>query len=285
MIPLLLLVPYVFSFGHSSYSLSHLLFQYAHFLIANLDVLYALEEDIMDVNVPERPNSAKCYKPAYLDEHEPDARDQIDEMVETMKEKKSNSITTGHWALDAFSHYTWRIAHQKNQNRDFPKFAAAAYFEESLVLQYRRNLFKQSDVARFLRFFLRVRLSTFVKPRNIIKKGKTSEYKYYDFPDKIKVSHTNRPDFDIKDVISANEEVTYITNACKSIQSIKKSITSHPSAKLKPGKTSTLNPAVDAAIKNLEKVRLSLSFPFSFSPFNALQGAHHKCQHLAKNVR
>jgi predicted RNA-binding protein YlqC (UPF0109 family) len=210
----------------------------------------------MDANFPDRPSSATCYKPAYLDEYEPDAREEIAEMVEIMKQKKFVSTTTGHWSLDAFSHYTWRVARQKNQKRDFPKFAIAAYYEEMLVSTYRQKLFNTSEIARFLCNSLRVCLSTFIKQENIIHNGKIVKNNLYKFPDDLKVDHSSeRPDIDVELIIADNDEVNYITNACKTIQALKKSIGNNSLAKRIPG-SSVLNPAVANAINNLEIVRL-----------------------------
>ncbi len=119
-----------------------------------------------------------------------------------MKDKKSSYDATGHWALDAYSHYPWRKSHQKNQTRDFRKFAIAAYHEERLVSEYRQKLFDSSEVAKFLRTALGAWLSSFLKP------GKTE----YEFPDTCqRTARRRRPQFDIEDVIENNDRIAYIT--------------------------------------------------------------------------
>lgn len=246
---------------HSSSYFPNSLFQYAHFFIKNLDSLYAFEEDLIDFDLPERPTSATQYKEAYLDENHEGATNEINNMIKIMKAKKTTSETTGYWSLDAFSHSTWRVAQQKNQGRDFRKFATAAYYEEMFVSEYRQDLFDNSDVARFLHTSLRVCLSVFVKPRNTIHKGSVVVNRFYNFPDRSKVSLCKeRPELNIEELIASNDRVAYITNARKSIQGLKKSIASHYCAKRIPG-SKNVNPEVAAAIDNLENVGC-LCFPF-----------------------
>jgi hypothetical protein len=175
-----------------------------------------------------------------------------------MRKNKSNTISTGYWSLNAYSHYTWRTA-QKNQERDLPRFAVAAYYEESLVAEYRKGLL-ESKTAQYLRTHLRACLSPFVKVRNAIYRGNTVRRQLYDFPDKCGEStYTKRPRINIDNIIANNDKVTYLANARKSIQAIKKSINNNAYAKRVPG-SSVPNRAVAVCVDTLEKVCL-FSFP------------------------
>lgn len=201
-----------------------------------------------------------------------------------MKSKKATTDSTGHWALDAHSHQTWRIAHQKNQDRDFRKFACAAFLEETVVKNYRKKLFHASTVAKYLRTSLRTTLAPFVKPYNVISKGKktVTAVQLYVFPDNQKnTTQTTPPDIDIDDMVDSSDKIAYIKKGCKGIKSLKKSILNHPSTKLFPGSSKT-NRAVADCIASLERVRPSSFFiliPRSF----ILTGTPQKYIRLAKN--
>lgn len=218
-------------------------------------------------------------------EEYPESTDVLNDMVEIMKDKKSNSDSTGHWSLDAFSHHTWRKS-QRNQERDFLKFAIPAFHEETAVSLYRKELFKRSEIARYLRTTLRTCFTSFVKPRNQISQGKTVQYTSYDFPDDSVLKDIDpcnaRDSLDIDDIIQSNDRVVYITMARKSIQDLKKSVGNHYCAKRIPG-APKLNPDVAIAINNLENVCL-LSFALLFFSSDALAGAHQECKCLAENA-
>lgn len=217
----------------------------------------------MYINMPDRPTSSKSYKDAYVKENFPDgALKVIAGMVETMKSYKQNTLSTNHWALDAFSHHPWRKA-QKNQLRDFISFAMAAYFEESFVKDYRRKMFKASRNAVYLRSHLLVCLSPFVKIRQVIHKGVLVKQTLFVYPDNCPHSTSSkRHKVDVDAIIASNHEVSYITKARKTIQSLKKSLANNYYAKLVPGDP---NPNRDVArcITELSKVR-HITFPSSF---------------------
>jgi hypothetical protein len=220
-----------------------------------------LEADLTSIQLPERYTTSKYYGESYLEDNDPDGAEEVNNMMELMKLKKMTSAPTSHWALDAHSHHTWR-GPQKNQGRDFRKFATGAYYEQSFVEDYRQNLFDSSDVAKYLRTSLSACLSTFYKGRNTIYKGRITKHKDYPFPDPCKNTNCNeRPEFDIDDVISDNDKFAYLAKAGKSIRALKKSLTNHYCARIAPG-SKKLHPSVKTAVEKLISVRPSS--PFSF---------------------
>ena len=226
----------------------------------------------MEFDIPARPTSAGHYTENYLKAHFDDCMDEINDMLEAMKEKKLGTDPTGYWSLDAFSYFTWRKS-QKNQPRDFHKYAAAAYYEELYVFQYRQLMFDKYPVACFLRTSLKACLSAFVQPHCTIYKGKLVTKRIYTFPDGAEGTHeTDRPKLNVNNLVKSNDQVLYLANARKSIQAIKKSITNHYCAKRIPG-SKVINLEVEAALNSLESVRL-LSFPSSYCQSYALQGPH-----------
>ncbi len=235
--------------------------------------------------MPDRPSLANCYTDAYLEENDEDsdkALQTINSMITAMKSKKGNSLPTKYWALDAFSHHTWRHPHQKNQLRDFRRFATAAYYEQSIVADYRQDLLDSSDVAKYLRTSLANCLSTFYKAQNTIYRGKTVMRREYTFPDPCKITVSNvRPDFDITEVIADNDKIAYITKANKNIMSLKKILLNHAYAKVAPS-SRVVDPTINSVINILVKVCPSsrFSLPSSHSPLlqRNLRRTHTSCR-------
>lgn len=218
-----------------------------------------------NVPIPERPTSTIYYTKTYFKTHLDDDWDDILEMINIMKDKKMTSDTSGYWSLDAFSHHRWRKS-QKNQDRDFRKWATGAYYEEMYVDRYRVRMFEFSEAARFLHTSLRACLSAFAKPRGILSNNGTSRIaRIYDYPDHARVPICpQRPQFDIGYVIEGNDQLTYINTARKGIQAIMKSISNHYCAKRIPG-SKIVHSDVEDVLKNLEWV--SILPPLLFRSF------------------
>lgn len=236
----------------------------------------------MEFDIPQRPTTASEYTEKYLKIHFKDSMAEINDIIELMAEKKLGADLTGYWSLDAFSYFTWR-KRQKNGPRDFHKFAAAVYYEEMYVSEYRQALFDCSNIACFIRTNLKACLSAFVKPYNVIYQGKVVTKRSYVFPDAAEKTHlTDRPKLNVKRLVKSNDQVLYLANARKSIQGIKKSITNHYCAKRVPG-SKDINPEVETALASLEAVRL-LSFPSSSFQAYTLPGPHQERKRLAEDV-
>ena len=241
----------------------------------------------MAINMPERPTTAKTYKDAaYFEENFPDdAQKVINDMTKTMMANKNNTISTNHWALDAFSNYHWRLP-QKNQLRDFPRFSLAAYFEEHFVAEYRQDLLNTSKVAAYLRSKLQLCLEPFGKLRQTIYQGNLVKSKLFLYPDNCTIPTSPKlPKIKIDKLIASNDQVAYISDARKAIRSLRKSLTSNCYAKLIPSGTK-VNREVADCIALLVKVRhiplSSLSFCCSYSHPYSLQALNKNAHVLQK---
>lgn len=215
-----------------------------------------MEADIrFRVSVPARPSEAKELTPRAIETTHPGAQREIKQIIADMIKAGSKAITTGHWALDYVTHNDWR-KESKNKNRDYQKYAIAAFVEETLVSTYRENLLEQSSAAAALRHELHDLLSKHAKKKAVIVPGtkKTETVQRYNFPDGIddQADVAEYAD-DLGDILN---ELTFTGRNTRTRQTIKKTtkaILKLPSALLTP-RTKKVNPEIAALVTNVEKV-------------------------------
>jgi hypothetical protein len=183
----------------------------------------------------------------------------------------SQKKTTGHWSLDAPSHFDWRSLRDpkknKNRRRDFYKWAASAFVEERLVKQYRKKLFEISAAAAFIRCRLADAFLSLVQPHPGPKR--IGIVHCYVFPDGIELDgETEKSDlkFDVLDLVDNSDKTLYLNKAKRSITKLKKSINSFPYAKRTPGNT-TIDPDVQHHATLLERVCGTFCFSISLLHF------------------
>lgn len=228
-----------------------------------MDALIVFEEELVtdwqDV-IPERPSDSSAYTDDQMAEDFPGSLVEIKNMITTMKEfrgRNSTLKTTGRWSLDARIHFDWKMLGKKNTDRDYRKYAVAAYLEEHYVTQYRKDLLNDCEIASFLRSELHEMLSQFTKERPVFlpKENDNHLVKDYYFPDHLSFqTHAPCPKFNIVEVLSNSSKNVYIKKANSSIASVCKQIKNNLYARRIPHGTD-IDPGVSSLCQQLERVR------------------------------
>jgi hypothetical protein len=189
------------------------------------------------VAVPERPASVKAYSPKSMAAEYPESSAVVIDMISEMKAVHQGSKSlTKYWSLNAFSHYDWKGKDQKNMNRDFRKFAVAAFFEERAVGMYRGQLLKESHVAAYLRSRLQSLFCVYAKPQGNKRSGLAHPTtKIYQFPDLLPIPEDLEvPQIDADEAVSSSSKGFYLAAARSNIQSLCRSVENSRFAKSTP---------------------------------------------------
>lgn len=213
--------------------------------------------------IPERPSDSSAYTEDRMAEDFPGSLVEIKNMIAKMKEfrgRNSKIKTTGHWSLDARIYFDWKTLGKKNTDRDYRKYAAAAYLEEHFVNQYRKDLLKGCEVAAFLRSELHKTLSQFTKERLVFLPEENNSHPICDyyFPDHLSFkAQAPHPEFNIEDVLTNSSKNFYIKKANSSIASVCKQIKNNLYARRIPHGTD-IDPEISSLCRQLERVRCFL---------------------------
>lgn len=233
----------------------HVATRLAHFFIANMHLLLCLQVFLRDdIEVPARPSTPKELSLKALEDTYPGAEKTIKAMHADMKKLSPTAITSNHWTLDCYSHNPWR-QNTKNRDRDWLKYAIAAFVEEKIVAQYRATLLSECAAAGTLRQLLKELLTLGLRKQGRVVPGKkTTGIRVYTFPDGL--SHADPEDVsteDIDTVILQLTSTSALKNTSKEIKKVKRAILQIPAAHLTP-RVKTPNPKIAALVAQLEHV-------------------------------
>lgn len=214
-------------------------------VVKHLDVFLQMESDLAehDIDIPPRPpTSTKADKVALYKPYEPASKEkERNELKEHDKNTDAQMRAPGgkkrvfnNLILDRKGPHDWRDT--KNPNRDFPRLIYAAWFEPRLIQTYRANLLEKSSAAAFLRTSLHQLLSSYAKPRQIIKPGsrKFVTVRRYDFVDGIKSPSAPLPEVDVNMILTTLTQSQNLRDQLGSLKALIKKIESAPYALARP---------------------------------------------------
>lgn len=225
-----------------------------------IDAFIQFDADITRFKMPQRLGASSDVGMETMYKKNPGMKEWVDMMVTKMHDvKKKSAPVTGNWALDTRSHYDWLSPQVKSTARDYPKWAHAAYFETTTVPKYREALLETSTSGKFLRGDLQRILTAQARPRRLKQGGHkepTRMVKMYQYPDGLEFEAAEKPDVDIAELVKEQVNQAKMQDKRKALTSVMTRLRKCPAAVARPD-TKLMNSAIDAAIDNLEGVRLT----------------------------
>jgi hypothetical protein len=239
-------------------------------VIKYLDVFLLMEYEIQkhNIQIPARPPTQspadltairKIHQDSRIEEYEGEKIPLMRDEAKVRDTAKSKRLAFNNFILDRRGPHDWRDS--RNASRDFPRMAIISFIEPRFVKTYRKQLLEKSPAAAWLRGEIQVILSTYAKPRQVLKPGtkKYSTTRRYNFPDGLKnVTPQSCPVVDVSQVLSQLADARNVAEHVESLKSMVKKIEALPYAAARPDVT-LLAPNVKTNIDGLFKVRRTIT--------------------------
>jgi hypothetical protein len=222
-----------------------------------------------NIQIPDRPATQspadltairKAHQDSRIEEYEAEKIPQMrDEAKVRDTGPKSKRISFNNYILDRRGPHDWRDS--RNPSRDYPRMAIISFIEPRLVKGYRKQLLEKSPAAAWLRGDIQSILSSYAKPRQVLKPGakKYTTTRRYNFPDGLKnLPSKPCPVVDVGQVLLQLADARNVAEHVESLKSMVKKIEALPYAAARPDVT-LLAPNVKTNIDGLFKVRRTIT--------------------------